>query len=107
MVSAVFPEDQVVDIAGETQVYNGMETDGVGMALPGVGELAVEYRFCPTCGSTVYWTVGGGTDINVAVGNFVDPTFPPPTMDFNTSLRHGWVAALPDASSYETYPGAE
>jgi hypothetical protein len=37
------------------------------------------YHFCPECGSTVYWDIAVAPDfLGVAVGNFIDPTFPPP-----------------------------
>ena len=34
-----------------TKTYNGLEIEGV----PAAGGYAVEYHFCVTCGSTVYW----------------------------------------------------
>jgi Glutathione-dependent formaldehyde-activating enzyme len=36
-VSARFAEDQVVEISGETKIYNGLQIDGVGVAGSGVG----------------------------------------------------------------------
>ena len=37
------------------------------------------YHFCPECGSTLYWDISDAPDfVGVAVGNFTDPTFPPP-----------------------------
>jgi hypothetical protein len=45
---------------------NGLEVNGLGMA----SGRAVEYQFCTTCGSTVYWTVEGLPGSMIAVGNF-------------------------------------
>ena len=43
IVSALFADDQVLAIAGETKSYNGLEVDGVGvMGLP----EGITYRFC-------------------------------------------------------------
>jgi hypothetical protein len=40
---------------------------------------AVAFRFCPVCGSTVYWEAERRPDlIAVAVGAFADPGFPAP-----------------------------
>jgi hypothetical protein len=54
---------------------------------------ALTFRFCPVCGSTVYWTNEGFPDlIAVAIGTFADPTFPPPTVSVWEDCRHPWVA---------------
>jgi hypothetical protein len=29
--------------------------------------------------------------LGIAVGNFVDPEFPAPTMEIHTETRHAWV----------------
>jgi hypothetical protein len=52
-VSCWFPTDKVDEIAGDTRTFNGLEVDGIG---PGIS-----YRFCATCGSTVYWTIDART----------------------------------------------
>ncbi|MBV8762671.1 MAG: GFA family protein [Deltaproteobacteria bacterium] len=50
------------------------------------------FRFCPTCGSTVYYTFDQMADlVAVAVGAFADPTFPPPRYMVYTSRRHPWA----------------
>jgi hypothetical protein len=102
-VSAQFSPDHVVAISGATKGYNGLEVDGVG---PVVGAEAIDYRFCETCGSTVYWniTLDGQAITGIAVGNFVDPDFPVPTIEAFTRLRHRWVPPVPDAVQFD--PGA-
>jgi hypothetical protein len=51
------------------------------------------FRFCPTCGSTVYWEADGIPGfVSVAVGAFADPSFPAPTVSVYGERRHAWVA---------------
>ena len=102
VVNAQFAEDQVVAISGETKCYNGLEVDGVAVAVPG----GINYHFCTTCGSTIHWDFDRsweGPDFQgqrvfaIAVGNFDDPEFPTPTMEFFTTSRHHWVPPVPGA----------
>jgi hypothetical protein len=99
IASALFADDQVVSIAGETKSYNGLEIDGVGaVGLP----EGITYHFCTTCGSTVFGTfinpMSGQGTTSIAVGNFVDPSFPRPTAEVFTDLRHHWVLPIPGAA---------
>jgi hypothetical protein len=100
-VSAQFAEEQVVETRGDTKTYNGLELDGVGEASSGIG---INYYFCTTCGSTIYWDFirQGQQIVGIAVGNFVDPDFPAPTLEFNTRLRHHWVRPVPAAQQFDT-----
>jgi hypothetical protein len=42
---------------------------------------ALTYHFCPTRGSIVYWENEDFPGyVTIAIGNFSDPTFPPPTI---------------------------
>jgi hypothetical protein len=51
----------------------------------------VDFRFCPACGSTVYWEAEAVPDlIPVAVGAFADPKFPPPEISVWERRRHPW-----------------
>jgi len=51
------------------------------------------FRFCATCGTTIYFTNEGMPDmIAVPVGAFCDPTFPPPQFSVYSSRRHPWIA---------------
>jgi hypothetical protein len=55
------------------------------------GESAT-FRFCPLCGSTVYWEAGGVPGfVTVAVGAFADPNFPPPHVSVYEERQHPWV----------------
>ncbi|WP_411781996.1 GFA family protein [Bradyrhizobium sp. UFLA01-814] len=59
--------------------------------IGGSGSTVV-FRFCPNCGSSVYWEPGRAPDlIGVAVGAFADPDFPAPSQSVFTQRRHAWV----------------
>jgi hypothetical protein len=54
--------------------------------------FAVNFYFCPSCGSTVFWEPERRPDsIAVAVGSFADPTFPAPSQAVYKERRHAWV----------------
>ena len=56
---------------------------------------SVSFRFCPICGSTVYWEAEAFPGhIAVAVGSFADPAFPAPTYSGWEAKRHHWVEPL-------------
>lgn len=98
-VSVLFPDTRAMAVTGETKVYNGSEINGVGTTN---GD-EVRYHFCPTCGSTVFWTIDGRPGMAIAVGNFVDPGFPAPTMELHTSYRHHWVQPIEGAEQFEGF----
>jgi hypothetical protein len=59
---------------------------------------ALTFRFCPHCGSTVYWTGTGFPDlVAVAIGTLADPTFPAPTVSVWEDSRHPWLPLPADA----------
>jgi hypothetical protein len=102
-VSSFFRDDQVLQITGDSNAYNGLEIDGVG--LNGSDEHGTTFHFCRTCGSTVYWRndmLPGF--VGISVGSFVDPEFPQPETEVWTKLRHRWVAPIADAVAYEQFP---
>ena len=50
------------------------------------------FRFCPTCGDTLYWTGEGMPGaVLIPVGAFTDPKFPPPTISVYEERMHSWV----------------
>jgi hypothetical protein len=83
---ARFQREQV-SIAGEATAWTRTADSG----------HSLTFHFCPTCGSTVYWENDGfpGT-VMVAIGNFADPTFPPPGIAVWEESRHPWVSLPPD-----------
>jgi len=53
---------------------------------------SVTFHFCPVCGSTVYWQLGGFPDFYaVAVGAFGDPGVPEPRHSVYETNRHAWA----------------
>ena len=104
-LQAYFTRDQCVDISGETNVYNGLDVDGV-ESQAGKAQTP-DYNFCRVCGSTVYWTVEDGSGrelVGIAVGNFVDPHFPSPMREYYTKLRHHWISPATTAQQFQTFP---
>ena len=83
-LAAVF-EHTKVTISGETHVYERMGEAG----------FALEFHFCPTCGTTVYWELPSLPTLNgqlvIAVGCFTDPEFPAPNVAVYGKRRHSWV----------------
>jgi hypothetical protein len=54
---------------------------------------AATFRFCPTCGATVYYDSDHMPGmIALPVGAFADPTFPPPQVAVYVVRRHAWAA---------------
>jgi hypothetical protein len=50
------------------------------------------FRFCPTCGATVYFEIEAMPGfIGVPVGGFADPDFPPPVFSVYEARKHAWV----------------
>ena len=67
------------------------------------GDTGTEFRFhfCPTCGTNLYWESGSIPDaVGVAVGCFMDPQFPGPTISLYGKRRHAWVPQLAGIPSY-------
>lgn len=57
---------------------------------------ALENHFCPTCGTTLYWTLDMRPDhMGVAYGCFVTPV-PDPIRTIWTEEKHAWVT-FPEA----------
>jgi len=80
-IAAFFPA-AAVTASGATRAYTRASDSGHN----------VTFRFCPTCGSTVYWQPHRLPDlIAVAVGAFADPNFPAPEQAVYAEHRHAWV----------------
>jgi hypothetical protein len=81
-VSAYFEQTQVWT-EGPSTVYVRDGQEGRKLRL----------RFCPSCGTTVYWDADRFPGrIGIAVGAFTDPSFPPPTRSVYEETQHPWVA---------------
>lgn len=63
------------------------------------------FRFCPTCGTTVFHTeMGNDWSVSVAVGAFADPGFPAPHLSIYDSRRHSWVQLPPGMKTFAMDP---
>ena len=83
---ARFPREQVTTAGNSTKWVRTAESGN-----------ALTYHFCPTCGSTVYWeNTGFPGYVNVAIGNFADPSFPAPNIAVWEESRHPWISLPPD-----------
>jgi hypothetical protein len=55
------------------------------------------FRFCPECGSIVYYTTAELQGfVTVPVGAFADPDFPAPGVSVYEERMHGWVSLPPN-----------
>jgi hypothetical protein len=78
---ARFPKNHVT-IEGEAKEFERLGDSG----------QELTFRFCPFCGSTVYWTLASQPElIAVAVGAFADPHYPVPRFSVYERRRHHWV----------------
>ena len=75
-----------VTIAGPTKEY----------VRVGDEDSRATFRFCPECGSTVFYTAEGFEgSIAIPVGAFADPKFPSPTFSVYEERMHSWVSMPP------------
>jgi hypothetical protein len=72
----------------------GFKVTGTSHEYVRVGDEGTKatFRFCPQCGSTVYYTAEGQDEvIAVPIGAFADPSFPSPTVSVYDERKHRWV----------------
>ena len=94
-VSAFFPSAQVKSIEGTVKEFR--RTSDAGRAM--------RSRFCPECGSTVYWEGEFRPGhIGVAVGAFADAAFPKPTVAVWAQKMCEWVALPVDIRVFPEWP---
>ena len=80
-IAAFYRRDEVTT-TGRTSTYSRGSDAG----------YAVVHRFCPDCGSTVFWEPERMPDlVAIGVGSFADPAFPLPTQSVWVEHRHPWV----------------
>lgn len=79
---AAFFAAEAVDMSGQATEYRRPSDTG----------FDVVHRFCPSCGSTVWWeSLRKPGLVAVALGAFADPEFPGPTHSVRTETRHRWL----------------
>lgn len=87
---ARFPADKVA-IAGDFKTWTHAGDSGA----------QAHFNFCPTCGSTVFYTSPPHRDlIAVAVGAFADPGFPGPNYSVYEGRKHEWVTVEGDGMEH-------
>ncbi|AKU95336.1 Gfa-like protein [Labilithrix luteola] len=72
-----------------------MTFEGTSTAFVRTGDSGgtITYRFCPSCGSTVYYEIDKMPGlVAVPVGAFADPSFPGPIISVYEARKHAWVA---------------
>jgi hypothetical protein len=80
-LTARWPGDRVT-IAGDYREFAKTGDEG----------STATFRFCPTCGTSVYFTNDSMPGmIAVPVGGFAEPTFPPPQISVYGVRRHPWL----------------
>jgi len=94
-VGAYFPQAQVTSIAGREKTF--MRTSDAGRWL--------RSRFCPECGSTVYWEAEFRPGIiGVAIGALADAEDLQPVAVIWTKRKHAWAPIPTDIPAHETQP---
>jgi hypothetical protein len=84
-VQARFAEENV-RFEGRSKEYVRMSDDGAPRT----------FHFCPECGSTVYYRLGGVPGaVAIPVGGFANPSFAAPWISIYQSRQHPWVT-LPE-----------
>lgn len=82
-----YPRNQIVSVSGEHAEYVRVGDSG----------STARFRFCPRCGSTVYWELDAVPgEVAIAVGAFADPAWPPPRHSVYEERRHPWIRFDPD-----------
>ena len=70
---------------------------GTEYVLVGDEGTKATFRFCPTCGATVYYTAEGFPEtVAIPVGAFAEPTFPAPSISVYEGRMHSWVSMPAD-----------
>ncbi|HEY8573216.1 GFA family protein [Phenylobacterium sp.] len=94
-VTAFFAHDQVLEQRGPNTVFRRIGDSG----------KPLDFHFCPSCGSTVWWEPGARPDrIAVAGGCFADKSFPSPQRLIWTEERHPSICVADDLPTFERAP---
>jgi hypothetical protein len=93
--TAFFREERIAAVDGESHVYRRTGESG----------HPLDFHFCPTCGSTVFWYPQARPGlVAVAAGAFADPDFPSPQRMIWTEHRHPWVLTPDGLALHERAP---
>ncbi len=85
-VQARFQPEQI-SISGEAGEWSRIGDEG----------HSIRYRFCPQCGSTIFYTTDDEPElVAIPVGAFADPDFPAPSRSVYEQRRHRWTGISGD-----------
>lgn len=88
---ARYPAGQVT-VSGDAQEWTRVGDSGT----------SATFRFCPRCGSTVWFGSGPDPDtIAVPIGAFADPSFPAPRVTVYEERRHPWVHIVAEGIEHD------
>lgn len=94
-VTAFFEEHQVSLVSGEPKTFTRSADSG----------NTLDMNFCPSCGTTLFWTLADHPGIVVlAVGCFADPHFPAPERNVWAKNKHHWVEFPAHIRLYDEAP---
>lgn len=95
-IQARFPREQVT-IEGKSTVWKISAKEAQSLPYENCASLGATFHFCPTCGSTVYYTSDAdAARIGIKIGTFTDPTFPPPKISGFEAYGHPWAMKAED-----------
>jgi hypothetical protein len=90
-VQARWPTDSVAIEGRASQFVRTGDSGGV-----------ITMHFCPSCGSTVHWSIDSQPDlVAVAVGAFADPSFQGPKFSVYEARRHPWASTPADVEHWD------
>jgi hypothetical protein len=93
--TSFFRREQIVAIEGESRAFRRRGDSGTWLT----------FRFCPTCGSCVFWESECSPDmVSVAVGAFADPAFLAPVRTVWTTSKHPWLPFPEDVVQHRENP---
>lgn len=86
--NATFDESQV-EVSGEHASYTRTSEDG----------FWARHHFCAICGTRVFYAIERRPNmISIPAGLFMDPQFPPPTVEVYGERRCDWLPELAPSS---------
>ena len=81
-IQAWFPRESVTFTSGTPKIYVRTAESG----------RKIEFRFCPECGTTVWWEAEQRPElIGIAAGTFADTSLPLPGFSSFERHRHAWT----------------
>jgi len=94
-VAAFYPRASVELVTGEPAAFR----------RPSASGFEVTFRFCPECGSNLWWEADRLPDlVGVAAGSFADPDFPKPQQAVWAEGRHHWLQLPADLPAHARNP---